>query len=262
MNPLIELKNISLSRSGRVILDHVSLTIKPRENWALLGPNGSGKTTLLNIITAYLWPMDGTVTVFGDRYGTIDIREIRKRIGMVSSALFERMPPNQTLADVVLSGRFASIGIYDEISKADRERASEIISFLGCDTLADRPYGVLSFGERQRALIGRALMPEPRLLILDEPCEGLDMHARETLLNRLNRIAESLEGPSLLLVTHRVEEIPPGIDHALILKEGRVLACGEKHETITSENLSSAMGIPIEVLRKNGRMFAVVGGKD
>jgi iron complex transport system ATP-binding protein len=261
MNPFIELKNIFLSRGGRAILENVSLTIHPGEHWALLGPNGSGKTTLLNIIIAYLWPMNGTVTVFGNRYGTVDIREIRKRIGMVSSALFERIPAQQTLRDVVLSGRFASIGIYDEISPADRERAHEIISFLGCETIADSPYGVLSFGERQRALIGRALMPEPRLLILDEPCEGLDMHARETLLSRLNLIMESPDGPSLLMVTHRVEEIPPGISRALILKDGRVLASGEKDKTITSKNLSYAMGIPIEVMRKNGRLFAVVGGE-
>lgn len=261
MNPLIELLNIFLARSGRTILDDVSLTIRPGEHWALLGPNGSGKTTLLNIIIAYLWPMNGTVTVFGDRYGTVDIREKRKLIGMVSSALFERVPARETLTDVVLSGRFASMGIYDEISEADRERAREIIAFLDCGSIAESQYGVLSFGERQRALIGRALMPEPRLLILDEPCEGLDIHARETVLNRLNCITESPNGPSLLLVTHRVEEIPPGISHALILKEGRVLASGVKRETITSDYLSDAMGIPIEVLHKNGRLFAVVGGK-
>jgi iron complex transport system ATP-binding protein len=261
MNPLIELQNISLARSGRAILDDVSFTIKSGEHWALLGPNGSGKTTLLNIITAYLWPMSGTIAVFGDRYGTVDIREKRKLIGMVSSALFERVPARETLTDVVLSGRFASMGIYDEISETDRERARTIIEFLDCENIAESQYGILSFGERQRALIGRALMPEPRLLILDEPCEGLDIHARETVLNRLNSIMESPEGPSLLMVTHRVEEIPPGISHALILKEGRVLASGGKHETITSDTLSDAMGIQIEVLHKNGRLFAVVGEK-
>jgi iron complex transport system ATP-binding protein len=259
MTPLIDLQNIFLARGGRTILDDVSFTIRKGEHWALLGPNGSGKTTLLNIITAYLWPMSGSVTVFGDRYGTVDIREKRKLIGMVSSALFERVPARETLLDVVLSGRFASMGIFDDISEADRERARGIVSFLDCENIADSPYGVLSFGERQRALIGRALMPEPRLLILDEPCEGLDMHARETVLGRLNRLMESPEGPALLMVTHRVEEIPPGITHALILREGRILASGGKLETITSATLSAAMSIPIEVLARNGRLFAVVG---
>ncbi|MHB9029050.1 MAG: ABC transporter ATP-binding protein, partial [Candidatus Latescibacterota bacterium] len=240
MTPLIELENISLDRAGRPILRNISLTVNPGEHWAMLGPNGSGKTTLLTVITAYAWPMEGAVTVLGNRYGSIDIREVRRRIGLVSSALFERVPPRDTFFDVVLSGRYASLGIWEEIPDADRERAREIIAFLDCASIADRPYGVLSFGERQRALIGRALMPEPRILILDEPCEGLDMHARETLLHRLDALISAPDGPSLMMVTHRVEEIPPGVTHALVLKEGRVLATGEKHATITSAKLSES----------------------
>lgn len=258
MQPLIDARNISLSRNGSPILDDVSLTVRSGEHWALLGPNGSGKTTLLTIITAYTWPMEGTVEVFGERYGTVDIREIRRRIGMVSSALFERVPPRDTLFDVVLSGRFASLGIWEDPGDSDRERAREIVAFLDCSDISERPYGVLSFGERQRALIGRALMPEPRILILDEPCEGLDIHARETLLNRLDSLASATDGLSLLLVTHRVEEIPTSITNALILKDGRILASGEKHAAITSENLTAAMDIDIEVLHRNGRLYAVV----
>ncbi len=259
MNPLIELDRITLARNGRFILRDVTLTVRPGEHWALLGPNGSGKTTLLTIITAYTWPMEGTVNVLGHRFGNVDIREVRRRIGMVSSALFERVPPKDTLFDVVLSGRYASLGVWEEPPESDRERAREIIGFLDCSAIADRPYSVLSFGERQRALIGRALMPEPRLLILDEPCEGLDMHAREILLNRLDTLAAAPDGPALLMVTHRVEEIPPGITHAMVLKEGRVLAAGEKDAVLTSATLSTAMDIPIEILRRNGRIFAVVG---
>lgn len=259
MTPLIDLDRITLARGGKPILRDVSFTLRPGEHWALLGPNGSGKTTLLTVITAYTWPMEGAVTVFGERYGNVDIREVRRRIGLVSSALFERVPPRDTLFDVVLSGRYASLGVWEEPPESDRERAREIIEFLDCSAIADRPYSVLSFGERQRALIGRALMPEPRLLILDEPCEGLDMHARETLLHRLDALISAPDGPALIMVTHRVEEIPPGVTHALVLKEGRVLAAGEKHDTITSATLSEAMDIPIEVLRKNGRIFAVVG---
>jgi iron complex transport system ATP-binding protein len=203
--------------------------------------------------------MEGVVTVLGNRYGSIDIREVRRRIGLVSSALFERVPPRDTLFDVVLSGRYASLGVWEEPPDSDRDRAREVIAFLDCSPIADRPYGVLSFGERQRALIGRALMPEPRILVLDEPCEGLDMHARETLLSRLDSLIARPDGPSLFMVTHRVEEIPPGITHALVLKEGRILAAGEKDAVITSGTLSEAMGISIDVLRRNGRMFAVVG---
>jgi len=169
------------------------------------------------------------------------------------------VPPRDTLFDVVLSGRYASLGVWEEPPESDRDRAREIIKFLDCASIADRPYGVLSFGERQRALIGRALMPEPRILVLDEPCEGLDMHARETLLSRLDSLIARPDGPSLFMVTHRVEEIPPGITHALVLKEGRILAAGEKDAVITSGTLSEAMGISIDVLRRNGRMFAVVG---
>jgi iron complex transport system ATP-binding protein len=189
----------------------------------------------------------------------VDIREKRRHIGIVSSALFERVPPRETLKDVVVSGRFASLGIYDEISGADLDKAGEIIEFLQCDSIQDTPYGVLSFGERQRSLIGRALMADPQLLILDEPCEGLDMNARELILNHLGKLASDPGGPAMLLVTHRVEEIPHAFTHALILKDGSILASGLKNDIITSENLSTAMDVEIEILRRNGRLFAVVG---
>ncbi len=254
---IIELDHISLSRNGALILDDVSLTVGRGEHWALLGPNGSGKTTLLNIITGYLWPMSGTVRVLGGLYGSIDIRAMRRRIGLVSSALFERVPSGETFADVVLSGRFASLGIYDDTDDADRERAAEIVRFLGCGAIEGRRYGVLSFGERQRALIGRALMADPDILILDEPCEGLDLNAREIILGTLDTLIAK-NGPTLLMVTHRVEEIPPGITHAIVLSQGRVLASGTRGETITSDTLTRAMGVGIEVMPRNGRLYAVM----
>ncbi|MCE5249897.1 ABC transporter ATP-binding protein [bacterium] len=258
MEPVLILDSVSLSRGSRTILSDISLTVRRGEHWAVLGPNGSGKTTLMNIITAYVWPMSGTVTVLGDRYGTIDIREKRRHIGLVSSALSERVPPRETLGNVVLSGRFASLGIFNELLDDDYHKAGEIIRFLHCETIADSQYGVLSSGERQRALIGRALMADPQLLILDEPCEGLDMGARELILNRLDILTAQPDSTTLLLVTHRIEEIPPGFTHALILKDGRVLASGLKHEVITSDNLSTAMDVDFEVLHRNGRLFAVI----
>jgi iron complex transport system ATP-binding protein len=257
--PLIILDHIRFSRGGKCILEDVRLKVNPGEHWAILGPNGSGKTTLLTLITAYSWPTRGTVTVLGGRYGTVDVQEKRRRIGMVSSALFERVPPRETLFDVVLSGRYGSLGIYEKPRETDLSRAAEIVDFLDCGAISGRPYGVLSFGERQRALIGRALMPEPRILILDEPCEGLDIHARENILSRLDFLMRVPDGPALLLVTHRIEEIPPGITHALVMKNGRVLAAGLKLATVTSPILTEAMGIGIEVLRRNERMYAVVG---
>lgn len=254
---IIELDHLSLSRNGTLILDDVSLTVRPGEHWALLGPNGSGKTTLLNIITGYLWPMSGTVRVLGGLYGNVDIRAMRRRIGLVSSALFERVPSGETFTEVVLSGRFASLGIYDDTDDADRERAAELVNFLGCGAIAGRRYGVLSFGERQRALIGRALMGDPDILILDEPCEGLDLNAREIILRTLDTLAAS-GSPSLLMVTHRVEEIPPGITHAIVLSQGHVLASGTRDDTITSDTLTRAMGVGIEVMSRNGRLYAVM----
>jgi len=257
MTPVFSLDSVTLVRRGRRILDNVSLTVRPGEHWAILGPNGSGKTTLLNIVCAYAWPTDGAVTVLGDRYGSVDIREKRRRIGLVSSALFERIPPRDTFLEVVLSGRYASLGIWDDVSGNDTDGAREIVSFLGCDAVADRRYGVLSFGERQRALIGRALMAEPSILILDEPCEGLDMPAREKVLALLDTVTRD-RGLTLVLVTHRVEEIPPSVTHALLMRDGRVAQAGPKAETVTSEHISRVMGVDVEILGRNGRLYAVV----
>ena len=259
MIPILSLNDVSLSRNDCPILSDINLTVNKGEHWVVLGPNGSGKTTLMNIITAYVWPMKGTVTVLGDRYGTVDIREKRRRIGLVSSALFERIPPRDTLHDVVCSGRFASLGMFESIGENEGNRARDILSFLHCDDIADRYYAVLSFGERQRALIGRALMADPRILIFDEPCEGLDMNARELILGRIDTLASDPEGPAMLLVTHRIEEIPPSFTHALILKHGRIIAAGPKKEVLTSTNLSAAMDLSIGVMRRNGRMYAVIG---
>lgn len=259
---VIELSDINLQRSGRSILNHVNFRASKGEHWAILGPNGSGKTTLLNIICGYTWPTSGSVTILGDRYGTVDIRDKRRSIGIVSSALFERIPPRETVRDVIMSGEFASLGIYNEVSEDSQSRADDIVHFLHCERIADRPYRVLSFGERQRALIGRALMAQPDILILDEPCEGLDITSREIILNRLDILIGSNNGPTILLVTHRVEEIPPGVTHAVVLKDGCVLASGEKRDTLTSDTLSRAMDLPLEIMTRQNRLYAVVNHAD
>ncbi len=257
-DPVIRLDNISLIREGRRLLDDVSLTVSKGEHWAVLGPNGCGKTTLLNIVTGYLWPSTGTVTVLGDRYGEVDLRRKRRQIGLVSSALFERVPGGDTFTDIVLSGRFANLGMYDEPETGDEIRAREIVSFLGREYAADRPYRILSFGERQSAHVGRALMADPSLLILDEPCEGLDLPTREHLLERIDSIAADPDGPTVIFVTHRVEEISPGITHAALMREGRIIHSGPKDAVLSGETFREAFGTAVELVRKNGRMYAQV----
>jgi iron complex transport system ATP-binding protein len=253
---IISLENVSLFREQNKILDNVSLDIYKGEHWALIGHNGCGKTTLLNVITGYLWPTDGKVTILGEEYGQTDIRRIRKRIGMVSSALFERIPYNDTFLDVVLSGMFGSLGVYDEISDEDKKKALVIADFLGHADIVKRPYRVLSFGERQSALLGRALMAEPEILILDEPCEGLDIPSREKILLYIDILTGKPEAPAIIFVTHRVEEISSGITHAALMKSGRIIEQGFKEEKLTSETFKKAMGIDLELVRNNGRIYA------
>lgn len=253
---VIGLERVSLLRNGRAILDDLSLTVNRGEHWAILGPNGCGKTTLLNLVTGYLWPTAGTVTVLGGRYGEIDIRKKRREIGLVSSALFERMPANDTFLDIILSGAFASIGMFDTPDSCDRERALGIASFLGRESIADRPWRVLSFGERQSALIGRALIAAPRLLILDEPLEGLDLPTREHFLERLESLIRDPAGPTVLFVTHRVEEISPGVTHAALLRDGRLVRQGPKDAALNPEAFRETFGITVDLVRKNGRLYA------
>jgi len=257
-DPVIELQGVTVARNGRPILENIDLVVRRGEHWAILGPNGCGKTTLLNVIAAYLWPTEGTVRVLGDRYGTVDVRGKRRRMGFVSSALFERIPPRETFLDVVASGRRASLGTYDEPDEEDYRKARRITESLGCGHVSGRPYGSLSFGERQKALIGRALMADPGILMLDEPCEGLDIRSRENIVELMERTTRGVS-PTLLLVTHRVEEIPPGTTHAALMNGGRMILAGAKNEVLTSGNVSEAMETEVEILRRDGRFIAVPG---
>jgi iron complex transport system ATP-binding protein len=221
----------------------------------LAGANGSGKTTLLRLLAGYLWPTSGTITVLGHRFGTVDLRELRKRIGWVGSFLEAQIPPGQDPLELVVSGKFASIGIFETPALADYEEAREIAARLGCERVFDRPYGVLSQGEKQRLLIARALLPRPSLLILDEPCAGLDLVAREQLLQTLETLGRSEKAPTLVFVTHHLEEIMPVFGHVLLLKDGRCLAQGPKCDVLDSARLSEAFGIPLEVSREAERYW-------
>lgn len=255
---VLELDRVSYRRGDNLILEEVSLRIRRGEHWAVLGANGSGKTTLLSLITGDAWPTEGAVSVLGERCGEVDLRLLRRRIGYVTSALFDRVPGGESCLEVILSGRFASLGLFEASGGEDRERAQAVAEFVGLGRVLDRPYRLLSFGERQRALLGRALMPKPELLLLDEPCEGLDLAGREKVLDSLESLTGDNPSLTVVLVTHRLEEIPPGIGHALLLRQGRVLASGKKFDTLSSVNLSAAMDLPVEVVRRNGRLYSVV----
>ena len=237
---ILRLKDIAYRRAGHEILSGVSWTIRRGEHWALLGANGAGKTTLLKIVTGYEWVSDGFVEVLGEVFGECSIPDLRKLIGWVSSSLEHDLPERDTAVDIVASGIEASMGLYRDFTPEEFDRAREAMRSLGCLQVVDRRYGQMSQGERQRVLIARALVNRPALLILDEPCAGLDPTARESFLRDLGRLARSSQSPSLILVTHHIEEIGPWISHVLVLKDGRVLASGPKADVLDGEVLGRA----------------------
>lgn len=256
---IIDIKDVSWKRDNKTILNGMTWQVRPGEHWSLLGLNGSGKTTLLNLVNGYMWPTTGEVSVLGERFGEVDLRELRKKIGWVSTSLQQKLYGHQTAEHIVLSGKFATIGLYDRTDEQDRGKALELMTFLGCETLLDRTYDTLSQGERQKVLIARALMAEPKLLILDEPCTGLDIFSREQLLQMIERITEQPDGPTLIYVTHHIEEIVPCFTHTLLIKKGEIYNSGATADLLTSATLSSFFGAPIEVRRRGGRMWLMLG---
>jgi iron complex transport system ATP-binding protein len=253
MEPVLEISNLKIQRGSVTILDGVNWRVDARQHWAILGANGSGKTSLLSALTGYLMPTAGEIVLLGKKYGRTDWRELRKKIGIVSSSVRQMMSDDEPALETVVSGKFAMIDFWGRLSKADKSRGLKILRQIECRHLAERPWRVLSQGERQRILIGRALMAVPRALILDEPCAGLDPAAREHFLQFLQRLGKSKNAPTLVLVTHHVEEIMPVFRRALILKSGKVLASGEKIQTLTAKNLSNAFGAKLKVSFKQGR---------
>jgi iron complex transport system ATP-binding protein len=250
--PVIEIRGLGIERDATIIRA-IDWRVMPAENWAILGANGSGKTSMLRALTGYLPPTRGTISVLGETYGRSDWRELRRSIGLVSSSVHEMMEESETALKAVISGRYAQIGYWGAISDADRASAASILRRVEATRLAHRMWLHLSQGERQRVLIGRALMAEPRLLILDEPCAGLDPVAREHFLQFLRRLARRRGAPALVLVTHHVEEIIDVFSHVLILKSGRVLAAGRRESILTSANLGHAFGAAVRLSRKGGR---------
>ena len=256
---VIDIAGLRVERE-EVILERIDWRVETGQHWVILGANGSGKTSLLSTMTGYLPLTAGSISVLGETYGKTDWRDLRTRIGIVSSAIQQLMPGHETALDAIISGKRAMIGLWGDTTDDDRSRAREILRQIEADALTDRPWRFLSQGERQRVLIGRALMAKPELLILDEPCAGLDPVAREQFLQFLERLSHDRGAPCLVLVTHHVEEIMPGFSHVLILKGGRVLASGPKDLVMSSANLSEAFGATVNLAQSNGRFSLMVTG--
>ena len=254
---VIRMEDVTVRRGDTTLLGGVDWAVELDERWVVLGPNGAGKTTLLRLAAADLHPTAGTVEVLGQRLGRVDVFELRTRVGVSSAALGLRVPPEEAVRDVVISAGYAVLGRWRErYDPADTERADELLATLGLRELAARPYGTLSEGERKRALIARALMTDPELLLFDEPAAGLDLGGREDLVARLATLANDADAPASVLVTHHVEEIPPGYGHGLLLRGGRVVAAGLLDDVLTDENLSTTFGLPLGVQRRRGRYTA------
>ena len=254
---VISLDSVTVRRGTTALVHDVSWQVELDERWVVLGPNGAGKTTLLNLAGARLYPSTGVVHVLGERLGRVDVHELRTRIGLSSAALGERIPPDESVRNVVVTASYAVVGRWRERYDAmDTSRADALLGQLGMAHLADRRYGTLSEGERKRTQIARALMTDPELLLLDEPAAGLDLGGREDLVRRLGELAADPDAPAMVLVTHHVEEVPPGFTHALLLRDGGVVAQGLLRHTLTAENLTKTFGLALTLTESDGRYTA------
>jgi len=254
---VIEMAGVSVVRGSTTLLDNLSWTVELDERWVILGPNGAGKTTLLQLAAALLHPTSGAIGLLGEPLGLTDVFELRPRIGFASAAVAVRVRPEEVVRDLVVSAGYAVLGRWRERYEAtDLDRATHLLDLMGVAGLADRPFGTLSEGERKRVQIARALMPDPEMLLLDEPAAGLDLGGREDLLARLSAIAEDADAPTLIMVTHHVEEIPAAFSHAMLLRAGAVVAAGLIRDVVTSANLSDTFGLPLRLTRSGDRYFA------
>ncbi len=254
---VVEVRDLMVRRAGRTILGPLDWHIRDGERWVVIGPNGSGKTTLLSVIALDLWPTAGTVDVLGSRYGQVDSREVRRRIGVSGSAVEGTLRGDLTPITLVMTARHAATEPWWHVyTDEDRDRAMDLLVGLGLASVADHPYGTLSEGERRRTSIARALMPDPDLLLLDEPAASLDLGAREVLIGDVAHLADQERPKAIVLVTHHVEEIPSGFTHALILSDGKLIAAGPLDSMVTNKNLSLAYELPIRVEHRDGRVWA------
>ncbi len=257
MTTVVEIAGVTVRRGRSLLLDNVDLTVKEGERWVIIGPNGAGKTTLLRVLSTQIHPTSGLVEILGEFLGAVNVFELRPRIGLTSSALAEQVPPEERVADLVVSASYGVVGRWNEqYDEMDFARAQELMHLLRVEHLAERTFGTLSEGERKRVQIARALMTDPELLLLDEPGAGLDLAGREALVATLTALAEDPDAPTSIMVTHHVEEIPAGVTHCLLLKDGKVVAAGPIAETMTAENLSRTFDMRLVVDARDGRWMA------
>jgi iron complex transport system ATP-binding protein len=257
MDAVLELAGVSVRRGQSNLIDDVDWTVEEDERWVVLGPNGAGKTTLLQVASAQIHPTTGVVGILGEVLGTVDVFELRPRIGLTSAALAERIPREERVHDVVVSASYSVLGRWREHYDAlDHGRAGELLMEVGAAHLTDRTFGTLSEGERKRVQIARALMTDPELLLLDEPAAGLDLGGREDLVSTLSVLAMDEMSPATVLVSHHVEEIPPGFTHVLLLREGKVVASGPIERVLTEEIVSATFGMPMTLRHEDGRWAA------
>jgi len=254
---VLKFSDVSVVRDGNTILDGIDWTVRADERWVVLGPNGAGKTTLLQIAAAAMHPSSGEAEVLLESLGKVDVFELRPMIGFASSAMARKLPKSETVLDVVLTAAYSVAGRWnEEYEEIDLRRAQRVLSEWGLERFADRRFGSLSDGEQKRVQIARAVMTDPELLLLDEPAASLDLGAREELVGLLGGYASSASSPAIVMVTHHVEEIPQGFTHALLLKQGEVVASGPFAEALTADTLSETFGLPIELSENDGRFAA------
>lgn len=257
MPQVLEFSDVVVRRNARNIVDHLDWSVEDDQRWVILGPNGAGKTTLLQLADTLLHPTSGRVSILGEQLGRTDVFELRPRIGFASSAMARRVPPEETVLDVVLTAAFSVVGRWrEDYEDIDERRALRVLAEWNLDHLADRTFGTLSDGEQKRVQIARAVMTDPELLLLDEPTASLDLGAREELLALLSGYAQAPSTPAMVMVTHHVEEIPIGFTHVLLLADGRAVAAGPIAETLTAEALTEAFGVPITLTEAEGRFAA------
>jgi iron complex transport system ATP-binding protein len=258
MSLVLRFSNVSLERGGNTLVDNVSWEVTSDQRWVILGPNGAGKTSILELAAAWEVPSSGTAIVLGEDLSTRDVEEIRPRVGLASSGMAKRIPSSETVVDAVVTAAYAAAErrgeVYEDI---DLRRARRVLAEWRLESVTHREVGTLSEGEQKRLQIARSIMTDPEVLLMDEPSAGLDLGMREELMSMLSAFASSPTAPAIIMVTHHVEEIPRGFTHVLLLADGKVSAQGPLSETLTSENLTKAFGVNVEVVNNNGRFSAV-----
>nr|WP_272038110.1 ATP-binding cassette domain-containing protein [Paenibacillus sp. JJ-100] len=242
---MVMMEHVSLRREENQILDDVHLHIQPGEHWVILGRNGSGKTTLLEMMNGYMFPSTGRIEVLGNVYGQCDVREVRKEIGYISQTLIEKLTLRDPVWEVVATGAYAFLRFYQTIPDEVKAKAIQLLDEMGFAKLANQPLGSLSQGERKKVMLARSLMAEPKLLIMDEPCAGLDLYEREKMLIEIDRLRQ--RNITVVYVTHHVEEIVPLFTHVALIRDGRIASAGPKHEILTEDTIKLTYDIPVEL---------------